>query len=116
MKTFEEVELHLLTTGYKSSELDKICGYLIGVGIKELDVELTILIGDGTFEEFYAWYNDETLENEDECACPNCVLCGLMRDIAERMENAETMAQKEYFATQLQFLVDEFCLDEEDGE
>lgn len=115
MKTFEEVELHLLTTGYKSSELDKICGYLIGAGVKEPDVELTILIGNGTFEEFYAWYNDESLEDEG-CECPNCVLCGLMRDIAERMENAETMAQKEYFATQLQFLVDEFCLDEEDGE
>lgn len=115
MKTFEEVELHLLTTGYKSSELDKICGYLIGTGVKEPDVELNILLGDGTFEEFYAWYNDETLEDEG-CECSNCVLCGLMRDIAERMENAQTMAQKEYFAAQLQFLVDEFCLDEEDGE
>lgn len=115
MKTFEEVELHLLTTGYKTEEIDKICGYLIGVGLKAPSVEVTIMIGTGTFEEFYAWYNDEFLEDEG-CECSNCVLCGLMRDIAARMENAETMAQKEYFATQLQFLVDEFCLDEEDGE
>ena len=28
----------------------------------------------------------------------------------------QEVTQKEYFAAQLQFLVDEFCLDEEDGE
>lgn len=114
MRTFEEVEFHLLTNGYKSSEIDKICGYLIGAGVKEPDYELPILIGVGTFEEFYAWFNDA--EDEDDCDascdCPNCILCGLMRDIAERMTNAENDTQKEYFANQLQFLVEKFCLDE----
>lgn len=114
MKTFEEVELHLFTTGYKSCELDKICGYLIGVGVKEPSVKFKILLGDGTFDDFYAWFNEEPIEVD--CECPNCILCGLMRDIAEKMEHAETMAQKEYFAAQLQFLVDKFCLDELDGE
>lgn len=117
MKTFKEVEMHLLTNGYKGCEMDKICGFLIGAGLKEPDYVMTIQYGEGTFDEFYAWYNDEPMfEEEETCDCPNCVLCGLMRDLAEKMERAETMEQKEYYATQLQFLIDEFCLDEEDSE
>lgn len=118
MKTFEEVELHLQTTGYKTEGIDKICGYLIGVGLKAPSVEVKILIGTGTFEEFYAWFNDEAATEEDEtdCCCPSCILCGIMRDIEERMNHAVTVGEKSYFAQQLEFLITEFGLDEEDSE
>lgn len=117
MKTFDEVELHLLTTGYKSCELDKICGYLIGVGLKAPSVEVKILIGTGTFEEFYAWFNGDADDLDTaECDCPSCTLCGILTDIAERMVNAETVEEQNYFAHQLEFLIDEFDLDNEDGE
>lgn len=114
MKNFKEIEMHLITNGYKGSEMDKICGFLIGAGLKEPDYIMTIQYGEGTFDEFYAWYNDEPMleDTEETCDCPSCVLCGLMRDLAEKMLRAETMEQKEYYANQLQFLVDEFGLDE----
>lgn len=114
MKNFKEIEMHLITNGYKGSEMDKICGFLIGAGLKEPDYIMTIQYGEGTFDEFYAWYNDEPMleDSEETCDCPSCVLCGLMRDLAEKMLRAETMEQKEYYANQLQFLVDEFGLDE----
>ena len=110
--------MHLITNGYKGCEMDKICGFLIGAGLKEPDYIMKIQYGEGTFDEFYAWYNDEPMleDFEETCDCPNCVLCGLMRDLAEKMLRAETMEQKEYYANQLQILVDEFGLDEEDSE
>lgn len=118
MKTLEVVERHLLFNGYKLNEIDKICGYLIGAGVKEPDYELSCLCGAGTFEDFYAWFNDINSVGDcvEGCDSHNCILCGLMRDIAERMNNAEDDTQKEYFANQLQFLVDEFCLNELEGE
>lgn len=117
MKTFNEVELHLLTNGYKSCDIDKICGYLIGAGVKDTDTEVTFLIGDGVFDDFYAWFNDvDESCSEGGCTETECVLCGIIRDIALRMEAATDQKEKDYYFEQLEFLLDAFDLDEDDGE
>lgn len=112
MKTFKEVEMHLVTNGYKGSEMDKICGFLIGAGLKEPDYAMTIQYGDGTFDEFYAWYNDEPMEDED-CDDACYVLGSIISDIVEQLENAETEEEQTYYANQLQFLIDEFYINED---
>lgn len=119
MKTLNEVELHILANGYKMSEIDKICGYLIGTGIKDADVELCFSIGDGTFDEFYAWFNDIPVgdaADTEECSRADCVLCSILRDIAERLENATDKKEQNYYIEQLEFLIDAFDLDEDDSE
>ena len=119
MKTLNEVELHILTNGYKLSEIDKICGYLIGAGMKDSDTELFFAIGDGTFDEFYVWFNgiqESEDSSADTCTSEECVLCSIMRDIAENLQDADTQEEKNYYFEQLAFLVDAFDLDEEDSE
>lgn len=60
MKTKDEILKHLAEVGYKVADHSKICGFLIGNNIK--DVEEVIIIstnGSRTFNDFYLWFNDK---------------------------------------------------------
>lgn len=51
-----EVLKHLENTGYSRHAMNKIAGFLIGAGLKDVDEAIVIAHGKGTFDDFYDWY------------------------------------------------------------
>lgn len=59
-KTIEDVRLHCLDNGYTKEAMSQICAYLCGKGIKGRKEIIKFLVGDGTYEDFLEWFeNDE---------------------------------------------------------
>lgn len=59
-KTIEDVRLHCLDNGYTKEAMNQICAYLCGRGIKGRKEIIKFLVGDGTYEDFLEWFeNDE---------------------------------------------------------
>lgn len=59
-KTIEDVRLHCLGNGYTKEAMIQICAYLCGKGIKGRKEIIKFLVGDGTYEDFLEWFeNDE---------------------------------------------------------
>lgn len=59
MKSKEEITKHLRQVGYDNEAIIKICGWLIGRGIKAIDERVQIRRGDNNFIFFIKWYNEE---------------------------------------------------------
>lgn len=113
MKTKEEVLEHLLTEGYTDKAIDKILGFMIAVGLKDINEVVRYKKGDLLFEYFYDWYNDnlpkEEEEEEEDCLlefdyCPKCALNSLIEDTMERYasitwddERLESRIEKQLF-------------------
>lgn len=58
MKVSKEViKEHLLNVGHSESAILKICGWLVGKGLKSSDEAFKFKKGDGTFDEFLYWIN-----------------------------------------------------------
>lgn len=59
-KTIEDVRLHCLDNGYTKEAMNQICAYLNGKGIKGRKETIKFLVGNGTYEDFLEWFeNDE---------------------------------------------------------
>lgn len=109
MKTKEQVKEFLLNRGFTRHATNKIMGFLIGAGIKEEAEVFAHKIGDGTFEDFYAWFTSETKETE----CPLCGLIGYLFDELEIVEDEEKAGRLyEYIS----FLIESFDLEVEETE
>lgn len=61
MRTKEEIKAYLKENGHTSVAIAKITGFLIGKDIKLNKEQFVVKKGEGTWEEFYAWYNKESL-------------------------------------------------------
>lgn len=121
MKTREEVLNHLLENGYTKNAISHILGFMVARELKTVDEKVRYLKGDGSFEDFFRWYNDcdapivedETLDIE---YCPKCVLNTLMADIAKFIEydiaNEEWDLLDRHMA-QMTFLLD-LCEEEDE--
>ena len=105
MKTIEEIKVHLTKTAYTDEAITKIMGFLIGAGLKGDEERLCVVYGASTFEDFLDWLNDD----DCECGC-DCVLCSIINDISQRLENADDDEEAAYYAEQLAFLLDAFDL------
>ena len=57
MKSKDEIKDHLLREGYDSETIAKICGWLIGRGIKDIDERIQIKRGLNDFHHFIKWYD-----------------------------------------------------------
>ena len=102
MKTREEVEKHLKSTGYSKNAVSRILSFLVGAGVKEFDEQMIVKYGDGTWAEFYEWW-----QNEDECE--DCVFC----DLCEQHNKSTNEDEKEQIRRYVEFLIDAFIDDEE---
>lgn len=108
MRTFDEIRVHLTKTAYTKDAITKIMGFLIGAGLKGDNETMHVVYGASTFDDFLAWINEN-----DECDCcdeSDCVLCGIINDITDRLENAETADEQIRYAEQLVFLLESFGL------
>lgn len=83
MKTKNQVIEHLKAVGYSRVAINKIMGFLIGNGQKEIYEVMEFLPGDGTFEDFINWYQSETEEVE-----PECPVCKAFRHLFSAMDMA----------------------------
>lgn len=83
MKTKEQILAHLKSAGYKQSEIGKIMGFLIGNGTKTPTEAINYRVGNGTFDDFLAWYQSE-IEDEPE----SCPVCDVFRILFAAMETA----------------------------
>ena len=122
MKTREQVFAHLENECYNDLAIVKIMGFLIGNGVKSLDETVRVkIVGEGNglgFEDFFDWWSRDEGEQESQEACgqcANCVLCGIMNDIAHKMETTEDLNMKSYYADQLSFLIESFGLDDDES-
>lgn len=106
MKTREEVEKHLKSTGYSKNAVNRILAFLVGAGTKEFDEQMIVKYGDGTWAEFYEWWN-----NEDDCE--DCVFCDLMNYLCEQHNKSAKEEEKEQIRRYVEFLIDAFIDNEE---
>ena len=106
MRTKEEVKKHLRETAYSKSDVQRILGYLVGAGVKEFDEQMIAKYGDGTWAEFYEWW-------EDENECEDCVFCDLMNYLCEQHNKSTNEEEKEEISRYIEFLIDDFGDDEE---
>lgn len=65
MKSKEEITNHLKHVGYDDKTIIKICGWLIGRGIKAIDERVQIRRGNNNFDFFFNWYNNEFISFSD---------------------------------------------------
>ena len=108
MRTKEEVKKHLIKTAYQKNDVQRILGFLVGAGVKGFDEQLLVTYGgDGTWEDFYEWWN-----NEDECE--GCVFCDLMDYLCEQHNKSTNEDEKEEISRYIEFLIDAFGDDEEE--
>lgn len=104
MKTKEQVQNYLMTTGVRPHEVSKIMGFLIGANIKDQDEIVPYKIGDGTFEKFYEWFQNE----EPEAQCP---LCGLIEYLFDELEIVEDEEKAGRLCEYLTFLFNSFDIE-----
>ena len=63
MKTKKEILELLSKNGYRNDEVRKIAGYLLGSKITEKGEKVNYHDGNGTFDEFFDWLNEEPKKN-----------------------------------------------------
>lgn len=109
MRTKEEVEKHLKETGHSKNAINRILAFLVGAGVKEFDEQMMVKYGDGTWAEFYEWWN-----NDDECE--DCVFCDLMNYLCEQHNKSTNEEEKELINRFIEFLFESFIDEEEINE
>lgn len=60
MRTKEEILAYLKENGHSVDAVTKITGFLIGKGLKSEQEQILYKRGHATWDEFYAWYKNET--------------------------------------------------------
>lgn len=99
MKTKEDVVRHFEEYGYSKDALNRILGFLVGAGIKEFDEEMLIQFGNGTWADFYEWWNSEDEE------CDDCCLCGLIEYLVEQHNTCNDEKKKDEISGYIEFLI-----------
>lgn len=104
MKTKEEVLKHLAETGYTMKAMNRIFGYLLGIGMIENDEDINIKHGEHKWADFLTW-----MSSVDKLSVVNDMLFYF----AGRSLFAGAREQEEIDKF-INFLVDEYGV--EDGE
>lgn len=106
MKNKNEVLNHLGINAYSPNACRQISSFLVGAGLKDISEEFEFIVGDGTWAEFYEWW-----QNENEC--DDCVFCDLMDYLCEQHNKSTNEDEKEEIGRYIEFLIDAFGDDEE---
>lgn len=96
MKTREEIKNHLSETGYTMKAMNRIVGFLIGIGMPN---DINIKHGEHKWEDFLTWWNKEDIKKD--------VLSDLIEYLAERCFVAGPTEVKRLVSF-IDFIVDEF--------
>ena len=60
MKTKEEIINHVHYVGYGKKAMKEICAFMVGAGLKEKAEVIQFKIGEGSFNDFYEWYETKS--------------------------------------------------------
>lgn len=114
MKTKNQVVEHLKTVGYSRVAINKIMGFLIGNGQKEMCEVMEFLPGDGTFENFIDWYQSEVEEPENPCP-----VCKAFRHVFAAMDMAaenDDLEMLDELDSLMNIMLDIFIVDDTEEE
>jgi hypothetical protein len=100
MKTKEEVLKHLAETGYTMKAMNRIFGFLVGLGEINYDEDINIKHGEHKWEHFVAWWNDKDAKKD-------YIVGDLLEYLAERFVFCDVNEQ-ERLCSFLDFLIDEY--------
>lgn len=112
MKTKEQILQHLKVAGYKRSEIGKIMGFLIGNGTKTPKEAVRYNVGNGSFDDFLAWYQteDECLDN-DQNKCPICTIFEVLFSAMDSAAESGDLTTLTYLDELMDILLDIFVED-----
>lgn len=102
MRTKEEVVKHLSENGYTVKALNRILGFLVGVGVKEFDEELLVKHGINHWEDFYEWWKNEVVDNEDD------IFYNLLDYLCEQQDKTTNNEEKKQLDSFIVFLLESF--------
>ena len=109
MKTKEEVLKHLLETGYTMKAINRIFGFLVGLGVINYDEDVNIKHGEHKWEDFMSWWNDKDAKK-------NHIVGDFFEYLAERYILGNETEQERVHVF-LDFLIDEYGVEvNEDNE
>lgn len=60
MRTKEEIINHVHYVGYGKKAMKEICAFMVGAGLKEKAEVIQFKIGEGSFNDFYEWYETKS--------------------------------------------------------
>lgn len=112
MKTKEEAKKHLFENGYTRDAICRILGFLVGTGTKDINEVFKCLKGDGTFEDFYTWWNDLEVINVDEEECEQ-IIQEVLDEYKARFDKAENPKEKTKFA-KIHAVLSEYLIEDEE--
>ena len=112
MKTKDQILAHLKSAGYKRSEIGKIMGFLIGNGTKAPKEAVRYSVGNGSFDDFLAWYQteDECLNN-DRNSCPICTIFEVLFSAMDSAAESGDITTLTYLDELMDILLDIFVED-----
>ena len=95
-RTKQELVKHAKEYGYTKAAIQKISGFLIGVGFKDESELLLWKVGNGTWGEFLAWYNGKDLTKT--------VFETIMEDLFKLLDKAENENERERHRKQIEWM------------
>lgn len=98
MKTKEQVINHLRNVGYGVDARNNICGFLFGVGLKNLDEKLVFLKGEKEFRDFVFWFNLEESDIQES----------IMTDLKARIAYETNPYRRSKLLQQIEYLQNKF--------
>lgn len=108
MKTKDEVLSYLKENGHTSSAIAKICGFMVGAGIKGDSEKVMFKRGSKTWEDFKDWYYGDSKSNKK---CPLVALFGLLfKEMDKAVEDGDVDRTVEIEEI-VDFLFSEFVID-----
>lgn len=95
-RTKEQLIKHAKEYGYTHEAISKISGFLIGVGFKDESETILWKIGDGTWAEFYAWYNGREITKT--------VFETIMEDLFRLLDESKNEIDRERHRKQIEWM------------
>lgn len=102
MRTKEEVVKHLAENGYTPIARGRICSFLVGADIKDFDEELLIMVGKNHWEDFYEWWKNEVVDNDDD------IFYNLLDYLCEQQDKTTNNEEKKQLDSFIVFLLESF--------
>lgn len=107
MKTKEEVIEYVKTHGHNAKTIDKIAGFLIGMGIKDENENVLFLRGTGTWSDFSNWFYSRPKKSNND---PILTLFALVFQELDNISDDDVARENELKGA-LDFLFDTFVID-----
>lgn len=64
-KSIEQVKEHCLNVGYTHKDMARICGFLVGKGMKKVEEVISFRVGGKTLKDFIEWFESDEFVDGD---------------------------------------------------